>query len=110
MYIVDALRAGDSFLQGIDYSVEEVSVKNTSNEKNVAKGACFCGQVQVELPLSVQPLFSVICHCKDCREWNMSDSVSMVLYPLKKEIGADKYSVPIQVSFLIYLTSSFMQM
>lgn len=68
MYIIDALRAGDSLLQGIDYPVEKVSVQNIFNEKNVAKGACLCGQVQVELPLSVQPLLSAICHCQDCRK------------------------------------------
>ena len=103
MYINGALRAGDSLLQKIDYPFEEVSVQSTFSEsiKDVAKGACFCGQVQLELPLSSQPFLSAICHCRDCREWTMNDNLTMVLYPLEKKEGRDKYHVPIQVSLLI---------
>lgn len=103
MYISGALRAGDSLLQGTQYPIEDISAQSTSCESagNVAKGACFCGQVQLAVSLSLQPLLSTICHCRDCQEWNMSGSVPMVLYQLEKKLGVDKFTIPIQVSLLI---------
>ena len=108
MYINGALKAGDSLLQGIDYPVGEISAQSTSSEStgNVTKGACFCGQAQFEFPLSLQPLLSTICHCRDCQEWNMSGSVPMVLYKLEKQAGASHFHIPIQVSRLVHLASS----
>lgn len=102
MYITGALRAGDSLLQRIDYPVEEISAQSapSGDTSNVAKGACFCGQAQFELPLSLQPLFSAICHCRDCQEWNMSGSVPLVLYKLEKKAEAEMFHIPVQVSFL----------
>lgn len=108
MYITGALRAGDSLLQGFDYPVEEISAQSATSESisNVAKAACFCGLAQFELPLSLQPLLSTICHCRDCQEWNMSGSVPMVLYQLEKKAGADKFYIPIRVSLLVRLVFS----
>ena len=108
MYISGALKAGDSLLQGIDYPVGEISAHSISSEStsNVAKGACFCGQAQFELPHSLQPLLSAICHCRDCQEWNMSGSVPMVLYKLEKQAGASHFHIPIQVSLLFHVASS----
>lgn len=102
MYISGALRAGDSVLQETQYPVEDISAQSTGSESagNVAKGACFCGQAQFAILLSLQPLLSTICHCRDCQEWNMSGSVPMVLYQLEKKSGADRFTIPIRVSLL----------
>lgn len=104
MYISGALRAGDSLLQGTEYPVEEIPAQSNPSEStsNVAKGACFCGQAQLELPLSLQPLLSTICHCRDCQEWNMSGSVPMVLYQLETKSEADKFYIPMRVSLLFF--------
>ena len=109
IYVTGALLAGDSLLEGINYPVEEISTSSPSRggTGDVAKGACFCGFAQFELPLSLQPLLSAICHCRDCQEWNMSGSVPMVLYPLEKKAEADRCDIPVRVSILIHSAYHF---
>lgn len=103
MYITGALRADDPLLQGRDHPVEEpVQTAPSDDASQVVKGTCFCGQTQFELPLSLQPIFSAVCHCRDCQEWNMSGSVPSVCFPFDKEEGSDKYRIPLRVSLSLY--------
>jgi hypothetical protein len=104
MYITGALRADDPLLQSRDYPVEDPAQTAPRNDAGqVAKGTCFCGQAQFELPLSLQPMFSAVCHCRDCQEWNMSGSVPIMCFPLDKKDGSDKYNIPLRVSLSLTL-------
>lgn len=53
-----------------------------SDKSWYALGSCFCGQVQLELPLGLKPAISVVCHCADCRQWHSVGSVPYMMFPL----------------------------
>ncbi|KAJ9667115.1 hypothetical protein H2201_002634 [Coniosporium apollinis] len=53
-----------------------------ADRSTIAAGTCFCGAVQLELPLDSKPTVSVVCHCTDCREWHSVGSVPYMMFPL----------------------------
>ena len=61
----------------------------------VHKGQCLCGKVKLEIDDTVQPLFSLYCHCKDCTRWQGGAVVTEVMFPMSGK-GPDAVS-PVKV-------------
>lgn len=67
-----------------------------ADRSTIACGTCFCGAVQIELPLDSEPAISVVCHCTDCREWHSVGSVPYMMFPLLN-LGEHGGEMPIKV-------------
>ena len=79
-----------------------------SDPSTVATGHCYCGKLQLELPLATEPALSVVCHCADCREWHSVGSLPYMMFPLDvggDEKGGELLSIPIRVSTLVNFLS-----
>lgn len=99
MLISGAFTADDQKLAERENPVATpVQVASAEDPNQVARGTCYCGKVKLELPLSLQPIMSVICHCGDCREWLSASSVAMILLPLERSQEDNKVRIPLNVS------------
>ncbi|EON62139.1 hypothetical protein W97_01358 [Coniosporium apollinis CBS 100218] len=77
-----------------------------ADRSTIACGTCFCGAVQLELPLDSEPAISVVCHCTDCREWHSVGSVPYMMFPLlnlTEETGEMSIKVTAGASLLSYV-------
>lgn len=73
-----------------------MSSASESDRSLVAPGSCFCGRVQMELPIDSKLAVSVVCHCTDCREWHSVGSVPYMMFPLLN-LAENTGEVPIKV-------------
>lgn len=81
------------------YPIEKPMQTSSSEVGTVAAGHCYCGNVKLELPLNAKAAISVICHCRDCREWHSVASLPYMMFPLETKEGSEgqEYHVPIKV-------------
>ena len=93
--------------------IKEYPIDNPVQDKPSEAGAfvpghCYCGRVKLELPSTIKPAISVICHCHDCREWHSVGRLPYMMFPLRTEATKDgnKYYIPIKVSFTESFRSS----
>ena len=102
MLITGAFAAKDPELPEGEYrlAAPTTAAPVAEDPSTVAHGSCFCGKVHLELPLALKPIFSVICHCADCREWCSVSSLPIMIFPLEGTASGDEHQVPLKVSKL----------
>lgn len=99
MLVSGALAASDPQLAEKKLPLEApAQVAPSEDPSQVALGTCFCGNVKLELPLSLKPMTNVICHCTDCQEWLSTSSAALMLFPLEKSQQDGMHRIPLNVS------------
>ena len=88
---------------GTKYPIQAPVKSDTADAGPIATGHCYCGKIQLGLPLDIKPAISVICHCHDCREWHSVGSLPYMMFPLDVDDKLVRIPIKVRSSLIISL-------